>query len=67
MKRILIATDGSESAREALEFGLDLAAEQDAKTFVVHVAPTVDVMPYAIFATSGRRSRTSSASRTGSL
>jgi nucleotide-binding universal stress UspA family protein len=49
MKKILIATDGSESAHEALEFGLDLAAEQDAKAFIVHVAPVVDVMPYANF------------------
>jgi len=45
--RILIATDFSESAHEALEFGLDLAAEQDATAFIVHVAPAVDVMPYA--------------------
>jgi nucleotide-binding universal stress UspA family protein len=50
MKRLLIATDGSGSAREALEFGLDLAAEQDACAFVVYVAPAVDVMPYANFA-----------------
>jgi nucleotide-binding universal stress UspA family protein len=50
MKKILIATDGSDSGHEALEFGLDLAAEQDASTFVVHVAPAVDVMPYASFA-----------------
>lgn len=49
MKKILIATDGSDSAHEALEFGLDLAAEQDAKAFVVHVASVVDVMPYANF------------------
>jgi len=49
MKKILIATDGSDSAHEALEFGLDLAAEQDAKAFIVHVAPAVDVMPYANF------------------
>jgi nucleotide-binding universal stress UspA family protein len=50
MNKILIATDGSESAREALEFGLNLAAEQDAWAFVVHVAPGVDVMPYTSFA-----------------
>jgi nucleotide-binding universal stress UspA family protein len=50
MNRILIATDGSDSAREALEFGLDLAAKQDAWAFVVHVAPAVDVMPYVSFA-----------------
>ena len=49
MNKILIATDGSESAHEALEFGLDLAAEQGARAFVVHVAPVVDVMPYANF------------------
>jgi len=49
IERILIATDGSESAHEALEFGLDLAAEQNAKAFVLHVAPAVDVMPYANF------------------
>jgi nucleotide-binding universal stress UspA family protein len=49
MKKILIAIDGSDSAHEALEFGLDLAAEQDARAFVVHVAPAVDVMPYANF------------------
>jgi len=49
MNTILIATDGSESAHEAVEFGLDLAAEQNAKAFIVHVAPLVDVMPYANF------------------
>jgi nucleotide-binding universal stress UspA family protein len=49
MNKILIATDGSESAHEAVEFGLDLAAEQNAKAFIVHVAPLVDVMPYANF------------------
>ena len=50
MKKILIASDGSDSAHEALEFGLDLAAEQDARAIVVHVAPAVDVMPGANFA-----------------
>jgi nucleotide-binding universal stress UspA family protein len=47
--KIVIATDGSDSAREALEFGLDLAAEQDATACVVHVAPSVDAMPCASF------------------
>ena len=50
MKKILIATDGSESAHEALEFGLELAEEQGATPFVVHVAPAVEVLPYASFA-----------------
>ena len=49
MNKILIATDGSESAHEAVEFGLELAVEQDATAFIVHVAPLVDVMPYANF------------------
>ena len=50
MKKILIATDGSDSAHEALEFGLELAEEQGATPFVVHVAPRVEVLPYASFA-----------------
>lgn len=49
MNKILIATDGSESAYEAVQLGLDLAAEQDAKAFIVHVTPAVDVIPYANF------------------
>jgi nucleotide-binding universal stress UspA family protein len=49
MKRILIATDGSDGAREAVEFGLELAAEHAAKVFVVHVAPAVDVVPWSGF------------------
>ena len=48
--KILIATDGSESAREALEFGLDLAEKQAARAFIVHVAPGIDAMPYSGFA-----------------
>ena len=50
MKTILIATDGSESAREGLDFGLELAEEQGATPFVVYVAPAVEVLPYASFA-----------------
>ena len=49
MKKILIAIDGSESAREALEFGLELAVEQGATPFLVHVAPAVEVLPFASF------------------
>jgi nucleotide-binding universal stress UspA family protein len=47
MKRIVIATDGSPSASEAVEFGLELAAEQSAEAIFVHVAPAVDVLPTA--------------------
>ena len=49
MKKILIATDGSDSVQEAVEFGLELANEQGAWAHVVHVTPTVDVMPYSNF------------------
>jgi nucleotide-binding universal stress UspA family protein len=49
MKKILIATDGSASAREAVRFGLDLVAEHYAEPIFVHVAPTMDVLPPAGF------------------
>lgn len=45
MKRILIATDGSPSAQEAVDFGLELAGEQDAVATFVLVVPAVDVAP----------------------
>lgn len=45
MKSILIATDGSPSAQEAVEFGLELAEEQEAQVVFVHVAPALDVVP----------------------
>jgi nucleotide-binding universal stress UspA family protein len=48
MKTILIATDGSASACDAVAFRLELAAEQSAEAVVVHTVPAVD-----IFATSG--------------
>jgi nucleotide-binding universal stress UspA family protein len=55
MNRILIATDGSESAHEALEFGLELAEEEGATAFLVHVAPAVEVVPCANFAAPAPR------------
>ena len=45
METIVIATDGSEPAHEAVELGLELAAEQDATPVFVHVIPEIDVMP----------------------
>ncbi len=45
MKTILIATDGSEPGREATEFGLELAAEQNAEPVLVYVVPAMDVLP----------------------
>jgi nucleotide-binding universal stress UspA family protein len=42
MKEIVIATDGSESAREAIEFGVELAKENEAQVTFVHVLPPDD-------------------------
>ncbi len=39
MKKIIIATDGSSHAQEAVAFGLELAAEQEAEVTFVHVLP----------------------------
>jgi len=39
MKKILIATDGSPSAAEAVEMGLELAAEHEAEVTFIHVLP----------------------------
>jgi nucleotide-binding universal stress UspA family protein len=53
MKRILIATDGSPSSREAVAFGVELAAEHEAELIFVHVVPTLDVVPAAGFGAMG--------------
>ena len=45
MKRILIATDGSTASAEAVEFGVDLAAEHEAEVILVHVGPETDILP----------------------
>jgi len=53
MKKILIATDGSNEAREAVDFGLELADEHAAQVVFVHVAPAVDVVPTSGFGMTG--------------
>ena len=53
MDRILIATDGSPSAQEAVDFGLELAADQGAAVTFVHVVPAVDVVPAGGFGLTG--------------
>ena len=58
MKTIVIATDGSPSAHEAVEFGLDLAAEQKADAVLVHVAPAVDLLPTTGFGMSAAQQYT---------
>jgi universal stress protein family protein len=45
MERILVATDGSPSSTEAVAFGVELAAEHAAELIIVHVVPTLDVVP----------------------
>ena len=52
MKKILIATDGSPPSIEALEFGLDLAGEEEAEAIVVHVVPSIDSVPSGGFGMS---------------
>ena len=49
MKRILIATDGSDGGREAVSAGVELASEQHAKVTFLHVYPP----PEAIALTPG--------------
>jgi nucleotide-binding universal stress UspA family protein len=44
MKRIVIATDGSHAAEEAVETGLELAEEQVAQVWLVHVQPRVELV-----------------------
>ena len=39
MKKLVIATDGSAPAKEAVDFGLELAAEHGADVMFVHVMP----------------------------
>lgn len=53
MNKILIATDGSESSREAVEFGVELAAEQDAAVAFVFVVKPLDVYPTTGFGMMG--------------
>jgi nucleotide-binding universal stress UspA family protein len=45
MKRILVATDGSLSAADAIGFAVDFAAARDAQLTFLHVVPTVDFIP----------------------
>jgi nucleotide-binding universal stress UspA family protein len=53
MKRILIATDGSPSAQEAVDFGVELARAQQAEAIFVYVAPQYDVAPTFTFGVAG--------------
>lgn len=46
MKQIVIATDGSPSAQDAVDVGLELAKEQGADVTFVHVTPPDEYMLY---------------------
>ena len=54
MNKILVATDGSDSAAEAVEFGIELAAEHEAELILVHVVPALDIVPASGFGIGGR-------------
>jgi nucleotide-binding universal stress UspA family protein len=45
MKKILIATDGSETALAAIDAGLELAAEEHAEVVFVHVTSLLELTP----------------------
>ncbi len=45
MKKILIATDGSEAARAAIDAGVELAAENHAEVVFVHVTSLLELAP----------------------
>jgi nucleotide-binding universal stress UspA family protein len=53
VKRILVATDGSDSAAEAVEFGIELAAEHEAELIFGHVVPELDLIPATVFTYGG--------------
>jgi nucleotide-binding universal stress UspA family protein len=53
MKKILIATDGSPSSGEAVDFGVELAVEHEASVIFVHVAPALDVLPVTGYGMGG--------------
>jgi nucleotide-binding universal stress UspA family protein len=49
MKKILVATDGSEASAQAVVVAVELAAEHAAELVFVHVAPALDVIPWSGF------------------
>lgn len=53
MQKILVATDGSVSSTEAVQFGVELAADHDAELIFVHVVPRLDIVPPNGFAIGG--------------
>ena len=44
INRILVATDGSDSAQHAVELGVELAAAEDAEVAFLHVVPPIEFL-----------------------
>jgi nucleotide-binding universal stress UspA family protein len=53
MKTILIATDGSPAAQQAVRYGLELAEEQSSEPVFIHVAPLNEILPVPVFGMAG--------------
>lgn len=53
MKRILVATDGSEAAVEATRCAIELAAEENAELVVAHVVRELDLVPGSVLQIGG--------------
>lgn len=53
MRRILIATDGSDAAREAIEVGVALAQHEDAEAIFVHAVPLIQLVSINGFGLTG--------------
>jgi nucleotide-binding universal stress UspA family protein len=47
MKKILVATDGSEASAQAVAVAVELAADHAAEVVFVHVTPALDVIPWS--------------------
>ena len=45
LNKILIATDGSDHARKAIEYASDIAAKYKATVYLIHVVPPVGSLP----------------------
>lgn len=53
MKRILVATDGSAPASEAVLFAIELATEHRSELIFLHVVPALDLVPATVFGIGG--------------
>lgn len=54
VNKILVATDGSEHARRALEIGLNFAEKFESEVLLIHVIPEPIVKDYALYPREGK-------------